>query len=1113
MSQVERETSDGPTVEVTRTHYDGFDPPATVDAGVGPGDQFGRYRIVSEIGRGGFGVVFRAEQIEGVRRQVALKLLLLGMDTEEVLGRFEREKRTLARLDHPGIASIHDAGRTPAGRPWFAMQYVRGIPIDAWCDRGRKTVAERVELMLQVCDAIEHAHQNGVIHRDITPANILVGDPSGAPRTTVIDFGIARSLQPDGLDDRIRTRIGGMIGTPAFMSPEQAELDGTDIDTRADIYSIGAVLYLLLTGQPPIDLSHVDRRTRFSLQKEIRRLEPDPPSTRLRSLDIDTRAAIAHARRTGAEELRRRLGSDLDWIVLKALEKDRARRYASVGALAADLRAFLEDRPTSVGHPSPAIRLRRSIRRHRGAWAVGSAVALGLAAIAGTATSAAAAARAEERRETQRRAEVEAAMYRQSLGLAAIAIARQEGAIAETALELPPDMALDWEHAMLTARADASIASFTAGTEELFGLDAVDGAIVALGGTRTIHRLEWDAGTRSLQSAGPPIDPGVRRITSVAVGRRINVGTGTTEQTIIVATAPTALLAWDFDTGERIELDVRWPAPVDVPPQVRAGREEIGDRLVVLAPDGTRTGRFNDLARLGTTQPTPNATAVAWQGDRAAYADVDPAGVARIGPLIAGSPRRSLDVDQPVRSLVYDGRPNGTAFAADGAGGLRMLVSKPNAKARVLQQHFGSALAAGIVAGPTGAASIAVSGGRDQALRMRDVTALAEPGAAGNADIGLLGHRGAIRGIAVDPADRSVVFTASADGTVRAWAADTRVGDPVISEDRGRCTGLSIDDGGVIHAIAHGEGDFQIVRDTTSTRTRDAAPGAIIEVAILEMDTSEADPPRHVALDVTGNVTVLTPGRTAEAMLARSNTAPNASIDHYAVAMDPSGTVVAVGEDREIHIWSRGRNGTWSHHPESTIEVRDRLAFDPALAWRSGDPNGNLWLAWASARGGVDVAPVAPGRPASVPVRRLTSPSEVTGLEWWVDADGIETMVGVSIERKIRVWTSTDQSTRAFDAPSHMLSLARHPTQPRIAVGGSDGLVHIFDTRDWQQIVTIPAAVFAPDPTAPDLVGSRRDRNGITELAFTPDGHTLAIVRMDGLVAVLDERSVRDRLP
>jgi eukaryotic-like serine/threonine-protein kinase len=341
-----------------------------------PGDRIGRYKLLQEIGEGGFGMVYMAEQEEPVRRRVALKIIKLGMDTKQVIARFEAERQALALMDHPNIAKALDAGATESGRPYFVMELVKGERITEYCDKNNLSTRERLDLFVHICHAIQHAHQKGIIHRDIKPSNILVTMHDGVPVPKVIDFGIAKATEQRLTEKTLFTALEQMIGTPAYMSPEQAEMTGIDIDTRSDIYSLGVLLYELLTGKTPFDAKELLAHGVDEMRRTIREQEPRRPSTRLTTMLDGELTTTAKRRQTDAPKLVHLVRGDLDWIVMKCLEKVRGRRYETANGLAMDIQRHLAQEPVLARPPSTAYRLQKLVRRNKGAFAaVGAVVA------------------------------------------------------------------------------------------------------------------------------------------------------------------------------------------------------------------------------------------------------------------------------------------------------------------------------------------------------------------------------------------------------------------------------------------------------------------------------------------------------------------------------------------------------------------------------------------------------------------------------------------------------------------------------------------------------------------------------------------------------------------
>jgi WD40 repeat protein len=357
-----------------------FEPNITLDESYvaeEPRMVIGRYKLLEKIGEGGMAVVYMAEQEKPIRRKVALKIIKLGMDTKSVIARFEAERQALAMLDHPNIAKVLDAGATETGRPFFVMELVRGVSITEYCDKNTLSTKERLDLFVQVCSAVQHAHQKGIIHRDIKPSNVMVTlhDDSAVPK--VIDFGIARATNQKLTEKTLFTRYAQMIGTPVYMSPEQAQFSGFDIDTRTDIYSLGVLLYELLTGTTPLDGEELRSKGYVEMQRIIREEEPTVPSTKLSTLG-DTLTEVAEHHKTTPDLLRKLIRGDLDWIVMKSLEKDRTRRYETANELAMDIERHLGDEPVLAGPPSAGYRLRKFVRRNRVGVMTASLVAAAL---------------------------------------------------------------------------------------------------------------------------------------------------------------------------------------------------------------------------------------------------------------------------------------------------------------------------------------------------------------------------------------------------------------------------------------------------------------------------------------------------------------------------------------------------------------------------------------------------------------------------------------------------------------------------------------------------------------------------------------------------------------
>ncbi|MGD9688322.1 MAG: protein kinase [Phycisphaerales bacterium] len=527
--------------------------PAEAEALVGT--TLGPYRLVEVIGEGGFGVVFLAEQDEPIRRRVALKIIKAGMDSREVLARFDAERQALAMMDHPNIARVLDAGATREGRPFFVMELVRGVPITVFCDEQRLAPRPRLELLERVCHAVQHAHQKGVIHRDIKPANVLVTLQDGEPVPKVIDFGIAKAVSGRLGDASVLTQFRAMLGTPASMSPEQVE--GQDVDTRTDVYSLGVMMYELLTGSTPLDGRALASAGPRAMSRLIRDGRPERPSVRIAASGVE----VAERRGADAARLSRALRGELDWIVMRAIEPERSRRYDTAEALAADIRRHLRGEPVVARPPSTLYLATTFARRNRGLFAAAAAVALTLVAGIIASTWGFLSARHESQlkdaalaSESQERVNARRVAYRASLAAATLAIENADSKLAARSLEDAPEELRGWEWAHLRARADQSVFQVSLPSIDGRGFthapEFLGGSHVVIGGEGTPARV-YDFGDGSLVAELPG---GASRGLAISEGRdRIAVLNTHGRLACFVPPWKGAVPAWTLDGVSRLD--------------------------------------------------------------------------------------------------------------------------------------------------------------------------------------------------------------------------------------------------------------------------------------------------------------------------------------------------------------------------------------------------------------------------------------------------------------------------------------------------------------------------------------------------------------------------------
>jgi eukaryotic-like serine/threonine-protein kinase len=755
---------------------------------VSTGAAIGNYRLISEIGQGGMGQVWLAEQIAPVRRLVALKLIRAGMYDESVVQRFQSERQSLAIMDHPVIAKVFDAGSTSQGQPYFVMEYVPGLSITEYCDQHKLKIRDRIELFIQVCEGVQHAHQKAIIHRDLKPANILIVEVDGKPVPRIIDFGVARSVTPQVADQTQYTRFGQFIGTPGFISPEQIDPNIRDIDTRTDVYSLGVVLYVLLAGLQPFETSG----GRPPLDEWLRQLrEDEPPSLSAKlNADRETGIATATARSTSLKQLASMLRGDLDWITMKALERDRERRYGTPSELAADLRRYLNDEAVVARPASAAYQVRKYIRRHRVALSVATILILMLAV--GLAATSYEAKVASTQRDLALQAQLRAVTQTAAARLrdadvpGALAIILEVLPNRETNRSYTPEAlsvfqearARDAEVLAITGHEDAVLSASFAPDGRRLATTSIDGSARIWDAASGRQLVQFKAHTSRVNSALFSPD-GQRvvtashdktaRIWDAATGRQIVELIGHTERVWFAAFSPdgSRVVTASYDKTARV-----WDAATGRQIRLLSGHTDTV-HCAVFSPDGRRiaTASYDKTARIWDAETGRQITVLGGHGDLVLTAAFSPDG-RHIVTASVDNTARIWDVDTGQQILLLAGHTNWLASAAFSPDGNRVVTASYDKTARIWDAATGRQLL--LFSGhATWLASAAFSpDGNRVVTASYDKTARTWDVAAARQIMLLTGHTSFLESAEFSPDDKRIV-TASNDKTARIWDAAT----------------------------------------------------------------------------------------------------------------------------------------------------------------------------------------------------------------------------------------------------------------------------------------------------------------------------------------------------
>jgi WD40 repeat protein/serine/threonine protein kinase len=1010
--------------------------PAGATVTEGPGTVIGRYKLLQKIGEGGMGVVYMGEQRDPVIRKVALKIIKLGMDTKQVVARLEAERQALALMDHPNIAKVLDGGATGSGRPYFVMDLVPGLPITQFCDEANLSTRERLELFLEVCSAVQHAHQKGIIHRDLKPSNILVTLHGDKPVPKVIDFGVAKATAGRLTEKTLFTQFQQFIGTPAYMSPEQASLSGLDVDTRSDIYGLGVLLYELLTGRTPFDGKELLKAGPDEMRRTIRETEPPRPSSRISTLQGEDLTTTAQRRRTDPPELLHLVRGDLDWIVMKALEKDRARRYETANGLAMDIKRHLTNEPIVARPPSSHYRLQKLVRRNKLAFAAAGAVAGSL--VAGLALSTwlfireskahgrAMAAEQEQSRlreaavraqanEAQQRKRAEAQLYVANMNLAAQTweqnnIGRLRELLAQTAAY--PDRGFEWYYWQRKLHGELK-------TLVRHG-QPVTSVAISRDGRRIVTGSDtakvWDApsGKEVLTLTGH--DSAINSVAFSPDGLRI--ATGSKDHTAKI---------WDAASGKVLLT-------------LKGHSNEVF--CVAFSPDGQRivTSSFDHTAKVWEASTGRALLSLDGHSDEVNSAVFSPDGK---NILTTGDDRttRMWNADSAKEMFKLDVLGNSVAFSPDGR---MFVIGAVDGTARLCEASGGKELLsfkghdgwlASVAFSPDG--QRLVTGSEDQTARVWDVSSGKELRI-------LKGHVAALRSAAFSPDGRQIV-TCSEDGAVKIWDADGIEEPLTLPDDSIWGVAFSPDGGRIVTGSRAGRA---MVWDTASGKT----------LLTIQAHTNNVS---SVAFSPDG-LRILTGGvdHTAKVWDAANGKQLLTLIGHAAevtaVAFSPDGRrAVTGGYDKTARIWDAAT-------AKELLTLKGHTGWITSVAFA---PDGQRIATGGSLAGStIKMWDAASGR------HLLTLEGQSDGITSLAFSPDSRRIVSGAGDQTARVWDAASGTT-LLTIKGQANSVAFSPDGLRIVTGGGDGAAKLWDAGTGNELLTL-----------------KGHKGLIASVAFSPDG-------------------------
>jgi len=1016
------------------------------------GAQIGPFKVLGVLGEGGYGIVYLAQQEEPIRRRVALKIVKPGMDSKQVIARFEAERQALALLDHPNIAHVYDAGTTARGRPYFAMEYIEGTCITEYCDTERLSIQQRLRLFLQICHALQHAHQKGIIHRDIKPSNILVSAENGETLVKVIDFGVAKALTQSLTDKTLYTEQGQFIGTPDYMSPEQAELDAQQVDTRSDVYSLGVVLYELLSGVLPFDPKELRAGGISHIRTVIQGQEPTTPSTRLTSLGEDAQK-IAERRQTDPQTLARSLRRELEWIPLKAMRKERPRRYQSASELAYDIENYLEGLPLNAGPESVLYRSKKYLSKHIATVVAATAIVLLL--VTGLVVSTVLYLRAEESRRaaTERAESLRRSDYGNRIALAQSA--HREGVTrrAKELLASCPEDLRGWEWQWLSYVSDGAIKTLKVypdypHVKEITSIVlSPDGQQVFTAGVKGGVQV-WD-----LES-----DSEVMRI---FVGEWIwSIDLDPTATKLVTGTMGGTIQLWDAATGEEIMvLQAGHGEPYS------SNKDQIYS--VAFSPEGKRVvsgGRTIDVWDVATGQRSKTIDYggtirdVTFSPDGRQIASSSWDHTARVWDIESGDELATLEGHRAgVMCIAYS--PDGTMIATGDKDSTIKLWRVSTGKNLATFYGHSAAYVWSVAFSPDNRRL--VSGGSDGTVRVWDVMNEGKPTT-------LRGHGGDVTSVVFTPDGRNIV-SGSYDLCVKLWNPAIRRGRTIVPTHAGWVLTIAFSPDGKY--VFSGSQIGLIKKFDVATAS---------EVTTMHGHTGEV---KCVACGPEGGRVVsagadfrivLWDGTTGEQLMVL--TEHRGSVNQLAYSPDGS-QLVSASDDKTIKLWDISTGELLLNmfgHDDPVWAVNFSPSGDKIV---SGDADGIAKI-WDAASGQELLSIEANER------RRFRF---LTTVAFTPDGKHIVTGARSAPEKALRFWNATTgKEIMNLNGIHAIYDVAFTPDKKRI-LAGSNGVVAFWDLASGDPVLTMPS----PGRT-------------VFSLDVAPNGTTLALANEDGTISLLE---------